>query len=65
MRPTVNDILNVTWYVQPVVILTESGESVLFTGENYKTRSEQYKPLLSRYVESIGVDDGYLRIKVI
>lgn len=61
---TVNMLSNRVWYGQEMLVKDEK-DSILFDGQNSQTQSEVYKPVLERWVRSIGVVDGKMVITVI
>ena len=63
-RFTLRDMSLITWYEQRMIIKDSDGHT-LAEISNSQTRSEVYKPLLDRWVQSIGAIDDTLIVKVI
>lgn len=73
---TVQEFLLKTWYAQEIAIVDtkiifdvmlgvdDLKEVALFFGENYKTRSDLYKPIMKMEVVGYGVFDNVLVIEV-
>ena len=55
---------NCTWYAMNMVVYDEK-ENVLFDGCNSQFQSDIYKPLLGRWVRSVGCIDGKMVVHVI
>ena len=72
----VQEFLLKTWYAQKIAIVDtkiifdvvlgvdDLKEVALFFGENYKTRSDLYKPIMKKEVVGYGVFDNVLVIEV-
>lgn len=73
---TVQEFLLKTWYAQEIAIVDtkiifdvvlgvdDLKEVALFFGENYKTRSDLYKPIMKMEVVGYGVLNNVLVIEV-
>lgn len=61
---TVKMLSNRVWYGLEMLVKDEK-DSILFDGQNSQTQSEIYKPVLERWVKSVGVVDGKLVVTVI
>lgn len=61
---TVKMLSNRVWYGLEMLVKDEK-DSILFDGQNSQTQSDIYKPVLERWVKSIGVVDGKLVVTVI
>ena len=68
---TVNDLTNMMWYIQHIIIVDQVSnvynlgkvkENALFVGDNAELRSDLYKDLKNRYVQSFGSIDDYIVI---
>ena len=61
---TVKMLSNRVWYGLEMLVKDEK-DSILFDGQNSQTQSEIYKPVLERWVKSVGIVDGKLVVTVI
>lgn len=61
---TLKNLSNRVWYGQEMLVKDEN-DSVLFDGQNSQTQSIVYKPILEKWVKSVGVVDNKLIITVI
>lgn len=61
---TLNQLTNCMWYVQQLLVKDEK-DNVLFTGENWKLQSENYKEIRGRWIRSFGTVEDIMIIKII
>ena len=61
---TLNQLTNCMWYVQQLLVKDEK-DNVLFTGENWKLQSENYKEIRGRWVRSFGTVEDVMIVKII
>lgn len=61
---TLNQLTNCMWYVQQLLVKDEK-DNVLFTGENWKLQSENYKEIRGRWIRSFGSVEDIMIIKII
>ena len=61
---TLNQLTNCMWYVQQLLVKDEK-DNVLFTGENWKLQSENYKEIRGRWVRSFGSVEDIIIVKII
>lgn len=60
---TLKDLSGRTWYIQEIIVKDEK-DNVLFDGQNSNLLSEVYKPMMERWVYSIGVIDNKMIVKI-
>ena len=61
---TLNQLTNCMWYVQQLLVKDEK-DNVLFTGENWKLQSENYKGIRERWIRSFGSLEDVMIVKII
>ena len=61
---TVKMLSNRIWYSLEILVKDEK-DSILFNGQNSKVQNDIYKPVLERWVKSVGVIDGKLVVTVL
>lgn len=74
---TLRELLKSYWYVTNIIItentlcmnygdkfIEDIKKESLFYGENYKTRSEEYRNLLNRYVRNYSAIDNWFVIEL-
>lgn len=61
---TLNQLTNCMWYVQQLLVKDEK-DSILFTGENWKLQSENYKEIRGRWIRSFGSLEDVMIVKLI
>ena len=61
---TLNQLTNCMWYVQQLLVKDEK-DNVLFTGENWKLQSENYKEIRGRWIRSFGTVEDIMIVKII
>lgn len=61
---TLNQLTNCMWYVQQLLVKDEK-DNVLFTGENWKLQSENYKEIRKRWIRSFGTVEDVMIVKII
>lgn len=61
---TLNQLTNCMWYVQQLLVKDEK-DNVLFTGENWKLQSENYKEIRGRWIRSFGSVEDVMIVKLI
>ena len=61
---TLNQLTNCMWYVQQLLVKDEK-DNVLFTGENWKLQSENYKEIRGRWIRSFGSVEDIMIVKII
>ena len=61
---TLNQLTNCMWYVQQLLVKDEK-DNVLFTGENWKLQSENYKEIRGRWIRSFGSVEDIIIVKII
>ena len=61
---TLNQLTNCMWYVQQLLVKDEK-DNVLFTGENWKLQSQNYKEIRGRWIRSFGTVEDVMIIKII
>ena len=62
-RISLGQLSNCTWYVMNIVV-TDEKENILYDGYNSGLQSEIYKPLLNKWVKSVGFIDVKMVIRV-
>lgn len=61
---TLNQLTNCMWYVQQLLVKDEK-DNILFTGENWKLQSENYKEIRGRWIRSFGTVEDVMIVKLI
>ena len=61
---TLNQLTNRMWYAQQLLVKDEK-DNVLFTGENWKLQSENYKGIRERWIHSFGSFEDVMIVKLI
>ena len=61
---TLNQLTNCMWYVQQLLVKDEK-DNILFTGENWKLQSENYKEIRGRWIRSFGSVEDVMIVKII
>lgn len=61
---TLNQLTNCMWYVQQLLVKDEK-DNILFTGENWKLQSENYKEIRGRWIRSFGSLEDVMIVKII
>lgn len=61
---TLNQLTNCMWYAQQLLVKDEKN-NVLFTGENWKLQSENYKEIRGRWIRSFGSLEDVMIVKLI
>ena len=61
---TLNQLTNCMWYVQQLLVKDEK-DNVLFTGENWKLQSENYKEIRGRWIRSFVSVEDIMIVKII
>ena len=69
---TLNELTNMMWYVQEMIIVEgkmpetantdKIRETAIFAGDNAELRSDNYKDLKGRYIQSFGAIDDFVII---
>ena len=71
---TLNELTNMMWYVQEMIILDKDHDQIayadiedlksqaIFVGDNMELRSDNYKDLKGRYIQSFGAIDDFVII---
>jgi hypothetical protein len=65
---TVNELTNFIWYVQEIIIvesvpsldIDELRTKALFVGDNAELRSDNYKDIKNRYIQSFGAVEDFV-----
>ena len=66
---TLNELTNMIWYVQEIIVLdyspnsidiSELKEKAVFYGDNAELRSDLYKDIKGKYVQSFGALDDFV-----
>lgn len=61
---TLNQLTNCMWYAQQLLVKDEK-DDVLFTGENWKLQSQNYKEIRGRWIRSFGSLEDVMIVKLI